>query len=376
MNAMFHFLQLQDEMNAKRERLQQERDEERHFLQVEKEKLEALKAKQEITQKISSQMEASVKQRLARESSEIAKARNEFEKMKQRQVDAIEEVEKDIQSKAEFLVGQIWEKRSRLESEKLDLDEREREGKQRLRNGFFSSEEEKRLLEKALEDVAKRKKAVLEARDSLDAEEEKVEKLIEDEFIVLETQKQKDEKLLEDEWKSLLQIEAANLQFIEQEVVDRTMGLETQKKKLSNMEKQLKNYQQQHNDLSSQEEAAARKFETKRTDLKADFHNLEQGLESEIAKVEQRIIEIDSHDAEGAAIKQQKSKVDSVEHKQTELVETYQGRLTASELELARIKQELLKEKGKRDELLQTGSFMEGQFREEQKKLNTKLKVS
>ena len=373
---MFHFLQLQDEMNAKRERLQQERDEERHFLQVEKEKLEALKAKQEITQKISSQMEASVKQRLARESSEIAKARNEFEKMKQRQVDAIEEVEKDIQSKAEFLVGQIWEKRSRLESEKLDLDEREREGKQRLRNGFFSSEEEKRLLEKALEDVAKRKKAVLEARDSLDAEEEKVEKLIEDEFIVLETQKQKDEKLLEDEWKSLLQIEAANLQFIEQEVVDRTMGLETQKKKLSNMEKQLKNYQQQHNDLSSQEEAAARKFETKRTDLKADFYNLEQGLESEIAKVEQRIIEIDSHDAEGAAIKQQKSKVDSVEHKQTELVETYQGRLTASELELARIKQELLKEKGKRDELLQTGSFMEGQFREEQKKLNTKLKVS
>nr|XP_054759483.1 kinesin-like protein KIF16B [Lytechinus pictus] len=364
---------LQDEVNMKKEKLQQERDEERHFLLVEKEKLEALRAKQEIAQKISSQMEDSVKQRLARESSEIAKARDQFEKLKQTQLDAIEEEEKNIQSKAEFLIGQIWEKRSRLESEKIELDDREREGQQRLDNDLFTSVEEKDLLERTLKEVSKRRRAVLEERDSLDDEEKKVEKVIEAEFVVLEQQKQKDEKLLEEEWKSLLQIEAANLEFIEQEVVDRTMGWEKQKTKLTNMEKQLKNYHQQQNDLSNQQQAAVGKLETERTTIKNEFHQLEHGLQKEIGHLEQKIIEIDSQDAGGAAIKDQKVKVDSMEHKQAEILENYQEKLKSSEAELARVLEEITKERSKLDELNQTGSFMEGQFRVEQKKLNSKL---
>lgn len=362
-------------MYTKKENLQQERDEERHFLQVEKEKLEALRAKQEIAQKISSQMDDSVKQRLARESSEIARARDQFEKLKQRQLDAIEEEEKNIQSRAEFLVGQIWEKRSRLESEKTELDAREREVRQRLDNDLFTSVEEEELLKRSLEEVGKRRKAVLEERDSLDDEEEKVEKLIEEEFVVLEQQKQKDERLLEDEWKSLLQIEAANLEFIEQEVVNRTMGWEKQKTKLTNMEKQLKNYHQQQNDLSNQQQAAEGKLEVNRTTIKDEFSQVEHGLQEEIGQLEQRIIEIDSQDAGGAAIKDQKVRVDSMEHKQAEFLGNYQEKLNSTEAELSRVLEELTKERAKVDELNQTGSFMEGQFREEQKKLNSKLEV-
>eukprot|EP00057_Strongylocentrotus_purpuratus_P019056 XP_011673530.1 PREDICTED: kinesin-like protein KIF16B [Strongylocentrotus purpuratus] len=366
-------MKLQDEVYTKKENLQQERDEERHFLQVEKEKLEALRAKQEIAQKISSQMDDSVKQRLTRESSEIARARDQFEKLKQRQLDAIEEEEKNIQSRAEFLVGQIWEKRSRLESEKTELDAREREGRQRLDNDLFTSVEEEELLKRSLDEVSKRRRAVLEERDSLDDEEEKVEKLIQEEFVVLEQQKQKDERLLEDEWKSLLQIEAANLEFIEQEVVNRTMGWEKQKTKLTNMEKQLKNYHQQQNDLSNQQQAAEGKLEVKRTTIKDEFRQVEHGLQEEIGQLEQRIIEIDSQDAGGAAIKDQKVRVDSMEHKQAEFLGNYQEKLNSTEAELSRVLEELTKERAKVDELNQTGSFMEGQFREEQKKLNSKL---
>ncbi|XP_071477989.1 kinesin-like protein KIF16B [Diadema antillarum] len=364
---------LQDEVNMKKEKLQQERDEERHFLQVEREKLDALRDKQDIAQGLSAQMDDAARERLSRESGQIAEARDEFEKLKQQQLDAVEEAEKNIQAKAEFLVGKIWEKRSRLQSELQGLDDREREGQHRLENGLFTGDEERTLLEQSLEEVGKRKKTVLEERDSLDAEEENVEKLIEDEFVVLEQRKRKDETLLEEQWKSLLQIEAANLQFIEQEVVDRSMAWDKQKKKLSNMEKQLKNYHQQQDDLCSQEAAATQQLDTERTVLKDEFKNRERGLQGEIAGVEQRIAEVDAHDEGGAAIKVQKGRVESMENKQADILQSYQEKVTSTEAELVKLNEEIVKQQGKLEELNQTGSFMESQFREEQKKLDQKL---
>ncbi|PIK38770.1 putative kinesin-like protein KIF16B [Apostichopus japonicus] len=92
-NGIMH---LSRSYEAKREELQKERNEERHFLDMEREKVEAHRAKHQLAIQLAEKMEETTRKQLSRESQDIAKARDDFERRKQRQLETMEEADKKM----------------------------------------------------------------------------------------------------------------------------------------------------------------------------------------------------------------------------------------------------------------------------------------
>lgn len=380
-HSCFFFLQSQKNYEAKREELQRERNEERHFLDMEREKVEAHRAKHQLAIKLSEKMEETTRMQLSRESHEIAKARDDFERRKQKQLEAMEDAEKNIEAKAESLVNEIWEGRAQLEEDKRVLEEQGKEKKAML----LDSREQltpaaRELLEKQLTEIEVDIKKIEEAQMLLDEQEQNVEKLIEEEFIVLEQGKIAGQKKLEEDWKQLLDIEAANLWFIEQEVTERNDALEKQRQNLESKEAKLRDFQREQS-------KSLEKLVEEKEALTSERQQLLATFQSEIGETEASIDDIKEEMkllAENYLM--DSSLVGELEEVRNNLKESANEGLRFEETEkevrkkdqdrLEEIERNMAKEKQNLEALRQTDSLVDGRYQEEKEKLADALTVS
>ncbi|XP_072031002.1 kinesin-like protein KIF16B isoform X2 [Amphiura filiformis] len=362
-----------EELTKTKAMLQRERDEERHFVEVEREKLEALKTKHDLARRLSSEMEESVRKQLARENHEVAKARDDFERLKQTQLDAIQEAEKTIQTKAESMVADVWESRTKLENEKKEAEDKDR----RIKRAMFAakSEEARAVLSKEADEVQLEIKRIKQETEALDKKEQEVEKVIESEFVALEQRKKDDDEHLEAEWSKLMQMEAANLQFIEQEMIESATSFEKQKEKLTGTETKLKEFQHQ-------QKFALKKAEEERVKVKEEKSELQGRIKVEEGKIKKSLDFLQKQQRQiekgimpdGQVLERQRSKVKALEAKRDTMVQKIQEELNLDTLQLEKLVAAIAGQKVELEDLLQTESFVEGKFKDEQKQLNHKIR--
>ncbi|PIK38771.1 putative kinesin-like protein KIF16B [Apostichopus japonicus] len=146
------------------------------------------------------------------------------------------------------------------------------------------------LLEKQVLEIELDIRNIEEAQRLLDEQEENVEKLIEDEFVVLEQGKQAGQKKLEEDWKHLLEIEAANLWFIEQEVVERNDALEEQRRNLESKEAKLNEFQREQSrsleTLVEEKEALSAEREQILAGYRNEMEETEMGIKGITTEIE------------------------------------------------------------------------------------------
>ncbi|XP_038074690.1 kinesin-like protein KIF16B isoform X2 [Patiria miniata] len=359
------------DLQKQQEQVQRERDEEHHFLEIEREKLEALKAKHEVARKLATTMDDSVKNQLAMENQQVAEAWANFDRLKQRQLDAIEEAEKNIQAKAEIRIDKIWQSRTELENEKTELSMRKRQNECAIKAA--TSEEELADLRKDLERIEAAEKRIATEKLSLEAREADVEKDIEAEFVELEKQKRRDEDILETEWSNLLQIEAANLHYLEQELSDRKMAIEKQKEKLTSTNKQLKQFNMTRSrtltSLNDEDVGIKDEKEQLREKLQVQECSIQEelsGLEERRAGLKVSIVQ------DNEEMKEQRRLLEEAVATQNSLRESEEELKRETE-KLTHLVEQISREKQGLEELLQTESFSESRFKEEQRKLNDKM---
>ncbi|KAJ8045153.1 Kinesin-like protein KIF16B [Holothuria leucospilota] len=368
----------QKEFEAKREQLQRERDEERHFLDMEREKVEAHRAKHELAIKLAEKMEETAKQQLSRESHEIAKARDEFERRKQRQLEVMEDAEKSIEAKAESLVNEIWESRALLDEDLKTLEEQEKEKKAML----LDSREQltpaaRELLEKQLKEIVLEIKSIETAQKVLDEQEEDVEKLIEKEFIALEQRKRDGENKLEEEWKQLLDIEAANLWFIEQEVTERNDALDMQRKNLEEKESKLKEFQIEQSKTLDKLSEDKRVFSLERDRILESFESEMNATSSEISNLKEKMQGVKEKYLKTSPLESELSEaaesLKQLEEEEEEFAQKEDEIAMKDEEILLSIDQDIEDKVKQLEELKQTESFVDGKYQEERKNLSEKL---
>ncbi|XP_022099426.1 trichohyalin-like [Acanthaster planci] len=361
------------DLQRQQEQVQRERDEEHHFLEIEREKLEALKAKHEVARQLAKTMDDSVKAQLAMENQQVAEAWANFDKLKQRQLDTIEEAEKSIQAKAENRVAEIWQSRTELEDKKAELGRRKTENERAMKAAM--SEEEKRDLRQELERIVAEEKRITTEELSLEAREADVEKDIEAEFVELEKQKRRDESILEAEWNNLLRIEAANLHYLEQELSDRKAAMEKQKQKLNSTDEHLKQFNMTRSRTLSS-------FTKEDAGIKDKKEQLQELLQTKECSIQDELSALEEGRAELKARKGQDSEEMGEQRRLLEEALAAKSSLLESEEELKRetaklthLVEQITREKQGLEELLQTESFSESRFKEEQRKLNEKMEI-
>ena len=374
MNYLFLLLQANEELTKTQASLQKDRDEERHFVEVEREKLETLKAKHELAHKLSSEMEESVRKQLARESHEVVKAREDFEKLKKRQMEAIQEAEKTIQAKADSMVAEIWESRTELENKKAAAHDKESRIQRAL--SVTQSDEAKAALLQEADEIKLEIQGIEEETEDLDKKEQQVEKVIESEFVALEQRKKDDEQHLEEKWSELMQMEAANLQFIEQEMAERTSAFEQQREKLMATEAKLKDFQNRQKDVLNQANDERVQIRQEKSELKEKITAEEGKIQKVLKTVREQQKQLEQGVVPGGqAVEKQRSKVKALEEKRESLIEKVQQELNLDSLQLEKLVAAIEGQKLELEELLQTESFVEGKFKDEQRQLNEKIQV-
>lgn len=348
---------------------------------MEREKVEAHRAKHQLAIQLAEEMEETTRKQLSRESQDIAKARDDFERRKQRQLETMEEADKNIEAKAESLINEIWEGRAQLEEDKRALQEQGKEKRAML----LDSREQltpaaRELLEKQVLEIELDIRNIEEAQRLLDEQEENVEKLIEDEFVVLEQGKQAGQKKLEEDWKHLLEIEAANLWFIEQEVVERNDALEEQRRNLESKEAKLNEFQREQSrsleTLVEEKEALSTEREQILAGYRSEMEETEtsiKGVTTEIESLTEKYIQDSPVVTE---IKETKDKLMELDEEETRHEETEKEVLCKDETSLEQIEKEMREEKQNLEELRQTESFVDGRYQEESKKLRDAFGVS
>ncbi|XP_033647819.1 kinesin-like protein KIF16B isoform X1 [Asterias rubens] len=364
--------QAKQDLLKKQAKVQHERDEEHHFLEIEREKLEALKAKHEVARKLAKTMDPSLKEQLAMEDKEVAKVWEDFDKLKQGQLDKIEEAEKSIQSKAENLVAEMWQSRTRLDSEKEELKIRKNENQKAIE--IAKSEEERMELSQKAIRIEADETRISEEEASLETREADVEKDIEAEFVELEKQKRRDEDNLEAEWTKLLQIEAANLHYVEEELSNRKTAIDNQKKKLAINDEHLSLFNlKRSNTLTSLKEKCDNIPDEKKG-LQERLQMKECGIQEKLCKLEERRAELMDTTQKSEEVQRQRKKVEDAEASKISL-EQSEEELKSETERLSKLLEEILQENRRMEELLQTESFSECRFKDEQRKLNEKMKI-
>ena len=315
-------------------------------------------------------MDASIKKQLSMENQQVAKAWEDFNRLKQQQMDTIEEAEKSIQAKAESLVAEIWQSRTKLDNEKAELELRKKENRHAIE--IAKSEEQRAKLRQELLRIKEDEQRISEEEALLEAREADVEKDIEAEFVELEKRKRRDEDNLEAEWTKLLQIEAANLHYVEQELSDRKTAIETQKEKLAITDEHLSQFNlKRSKTLTSLSEQCDRAQDEKRT-LHEQLQLQECSIQEEMCKLEERRAELKNN--ESKEVRAQKKRLEEVEASRSRLEQSDKGLERETE-RLRKLVEEISQEKQDMVELLQTESFSESRFKDEQRKLNEKMEV-
>ncbi|XP_071961810.1 kinesin-like protein KIF16B [Antedon mediterranea] len=240
-----------EDFKKRKEILDWEIEEECKELKKEQQKLESLKEKLNISKEIFSKMEETACAKLAQENLEFAKAKEQFDELKQTQIDSIREAEEKIRDKAERMVGDIWDKRAMLDDKRKELNEKEGQTQRALDAGNFKNEEEKVKLEEEKEEIRNEKEKLENEQDELNCLEIEIEKEIEEEFRHLEEKRKENEKVLDEEWAKLQNMDGWDVDTLEKEIEVRELDLKDIKKRVKENEKVLEEMVKNDQDLNS-----------------------------------------------------------------------------------------------------------------------------
>ncbi|XP_033103023.1 kinesin-like protein KIF16B isoform X2 [Anneissia japonica] len=241
----------EEDFKKRKEILDWEINEEYQALQKEQLKLEGLKQKLKISKEALSKMEETASAELAKENLEFIKAKENFEQLKQVQIDSIREAEEKIRDKAERMVGEIWEKRAELDDKRRELIEREGKNQRALETESYENEEEKLKLNEEKQEIAIEKEKMEKEQEELNCQEIEIEQAIEEEFRHLEERRKKDEKILDEEWAKLQNMNGWDVETLEKEIEVRELDLKDIKKRVKENEKVLNGVVKNQEDLTS-----------------------------------------------------------------------------------------------------------------------------